>query len=75
MRGIEDQAFLQRGVYHGISRIIRQGQAPHQALATRLAVIVAVGQAGEAFAQIKAGFTHVLKKTMLQHRVEYRRAG
>ena len=75
LRGVEDQAFVQRGFYYGIGRIIRQRQPPHQALAAQLAVAVAVGQASQAFAKIKAGLAHMLKKTVLQHRVEYRRAG
>ena len=66
---------MQRRFYNSIRRIIRQRQAPHQAMATQLTMVVAVGQARKTFAQVQAGLTHMIHKAVLQHGVEYCQPG
>lgn len=63
---------MQRRFYHRIGRIIRQRQPPDQAVAAQLAVVVTVRQTGEAFGQVEARFTHMLKKAVLQDAIDHR---
>ncbi|MOA40341.1 hypothetical protein D3C78_1622070 [compost metagenome] len=71
LRGVEQQAFVKGGVDHGLSGIVRQGQSVEQTLATQFAVVVAVRQSGQAFAQMLAIIVDMLQEAAVVHAVEY----
>lgn len=67
--GADQQAFVQRGLDHGVGRVITEPEPPEQAVTAQLAVSVAIGQARQAFVQVLSAVTHMLEKTVIEHAI------